>query len=122
MVSRHYQHKYGVGISAEVEIGAGSRIAHYSCIFIAAQKIGCNLTIYQGCTIGSVHGKGVPTVGNNVVMYAGSKIVGNITIGNNVVVGANAIVVKDVPDNAVVVGIPARVVSYNASAITQYFK
>lgn len=121
-MSRHYQHKYGVGISAEVEIGAGLQIAHYSCIFINAHKVGRNLTIYQGCTIGSVPGKGIPTIGNNVVMYAGSKIVGNITIGNNVVVGANAVVVKDVPDNAVVVGIPAKVVNYNASAITQYFK
>lgn len=54
-------------------------------------------------------------------MYAGAKIVGNVKIGNNVVVGANAVVVKDVPDNAVVVGVPAKIVSYNASKITKYF-
>lgn len=54
-------------------------------------------------------------------MYAGSKIVGKVHVGNNVVVGANAVVINDVPDNAVMVGIPARVVSLNASKVTQYF-
>lgn len=77
--------------------------------------------MYQGCTIGAVHGKGAPIVGDNVLMYAGSKIVGKVHVGNNVVVGANAVVINDVPDNAVVVGIPARVVSLNASKVTQYF-
>lgn len=78
--------------------------------------------MYQGYTIGAVHGKGAPTIGDNVVMYAGSKIVGKVNIGNNVVIGANAVVINDIPDNAVVVGIPGKVVSFNASKITQYFK
>ena len=54
-------------------------------------------------------------------MYAGAKVVGNVQVGNNVVIGANAVVIKDVPDNAVVVGVPAKIVSYDASKITQYF-
>lgn len=54
-------------------------------------------------------------------MYAGAKVVGKIKIGNNIVIGANAVVVDDVPDNAVVVGVPGKVVSLNASKITKYF-
>lgn len=95
--------------------------SHFSGIVIGCTCIGDNLTIFQGCTIGAVLGKGAPILGKNVVMYAGAKIVGNVKIGNNVVVGANAVVVKDVPDNAVVVGVPAKIVSYNASKITKYF-
>lgn len=71
--------------------------------------------------IGAIHGKGAPTIGNNVVMYAGAKVVGKIKIGNNIVIGANAVVVEDVPDNAVVVGVSGKVVSLNASKITKYF-
>ena len=54
-------------------------------------------------------------------MYAGAKVVGKIKIGNNIVIGANAVVVDDVPDNAVVVGVPGKVVSLNASKITKHF-
>ncbi|WP_278812302.1 serine O-acetyltransferase [Leyella stercorea] len=79
------------------------------------------MTIYQGCTIGGIHGKGAPVLGDGVVMYAGAKVVGKIKIGNNVVIGANAVVVEDIPDNAVVVGVPGKVVSLNASKITKYF-
>lgn len=56
----------------------------------------------------------VPVIGNNVMLFSGCKILGNVKIGNNVVVGANAVVVKDVPDNAVVAGVPAKIISYNA--------
>lgn len=121
VIHRHHEIKYGIQVSFSNEIGGGLRFAHFSGIVIGCEKIGQNLTIYQGCTIGAVHGKGAPIIGDHVVMYAGSKIVGNVKVGNNVVVGANAVVVKDVPDNAVVVGVPAKVVSLNASKITQYF-
>lgn len=121
MIHRHHEVKYGIQLSFSNEIGGGLYFAHFSGIVIGCEKIGKDLTIYQGCTIGAVHGKGTPTIGDHVVMYAGSKIVGKVKVGNNVVVGANAVVVKDVPDNAVVVGVPAKVVSLNASKITQYF-
>ena len=121
LVSRHYCYKYGISLPLTQKIDEGLRFAHYSCIIIGAERIGKNLTIYQGCTIGAVHGKGAPTIGDNVVMYAGAKVVGNVQVGNNVVIGANAVVIKDVPDNAVVVGVPAKIVSYDASKITQYF-
>lgn len=51
-----------------------------------------------------------PTIGDNVVVYAGAKIIGGVHIGNNVIIGANAVVTKDVPDNCVVAGVPARII------------
>ena len=121
LIHRHHEIKYGIQVSFSNDIGGGLCFSHFSGIVIGCKKIGDNLSVFQGCTIGAVVGKGVPVLGNDVVMYAGAKIVGDVKIGNNVVVGANAVVVKDVPDNAVVVGVPAKIVSYNASKITKYF-
>lgn len=55
--------------------------------------------------------KGFPTIGNNVTIFPGARVVGNIHVGDNVVIGANSVVVKDVPDNSIVAGVPARVIS-----------
>ena len=92
-------------------------IHHISGIIMSPEvKIGKNFTIYQGVTVGRVHsGKkaGVPTVGDNVTAFAGSKILGNIKIGDNVIIGANAVVLSDVPDNVTVGGIPAKIISQN---------
>ena len=63
----------------------------------------------MGCIFEGAH-KGSPVLGNHVVMFPGSKVVGNVHIGNNVVVGAGAVVVKNVPDNCVVAGNPATVI------------
>ena len=82
-------------------------------------KIGKNCNISQGVTIGqSNRGKraGVPVIGDSVFIGPGAKIFGAITIGNNVAIGANAVVTSDVPDNAVVAGIPARILSLLGSA------
>ena len=84
--------------------------------------IGENCTVFQGVTIGEWKGKR-PHIGNNVTIFAGAKVIGNVTIGNNVVVGANAVVTHDVPDNAVVAGIPARVISMKgADYVAPYAK
>ncbi len=72
-------------------------------------KIGVNAVIWQQVTIGS-SGGGTPIIGDNCKIGAGSKILGGVTIGNNVFIGANAVVTKDVPDNAVVVGAPQRII------------
>lgn len=72
-------------------------------------KIGKNLTIYPGVTVGASK-DGVPIIGNNVFLGLGSKVFGGITIGNNVIVAPNAVVVKDVPDNCVVAGVPAKII------------
>ena len=77
-------------------------------------KIGRNCTIWQNVTIGDKCSKTnngtYPTIGDNVQIFAGSIIVGGITIGNNAVIGAGTVVLKDVPENATVVGNPARII------------
>lgn len=72
--------------------------------------IGKNVKIYQNVTIGSRNGKGPPKIGNNVLIGTGASILGNIVIGNNVEIGANAVVINDIPDNSVAVGVPAKIV------------
>lgn len=97
------------------KIGAGLVFGHYSCIIINTNtKIGENCTILQGVTIGSIRGKGVPCIGNNVLICANSMIIGDIKIGKNVVIGAGSIVTKDVLDNATVAGNPAKIISYDS--------
>lgn len=111
------QHITGIQLPIGTDIQGGLRFHHYNCIIIAASShIGQNVSIHHGVTIGRVFsGKkaGVPTIGNNVVIFAGAKIVGAVHVGNNVVIGTNAVVVNDVPDNSVVAGIPAKVISNN---------
>ncbi|MCE5198287.1 MAG: serine O-acetyltransferase [Armatimonadota bacterium] len=109
----------GISIDPNAEIGPEFLISHFGGIFIAGQvKMGRRCTVHQGITIGwSGRGdkKGCPVIGDRVYIGAGAKVLGKITIGNDVAIGANAVVTKDVPDNAVVVGIPARVVNFNGS-------
>ena len=100
----------GISIPAACRIGPGFRIHHFGgIIFHPTAAIGSNFTCYHGVTIGDRGGHGrAATLGDNVVAGAGAKIIGEIMIGNNVLIGANAVVNKDVPDNTVVVGSPAR--------------
>lgn len=71
--------------------------------------IGNNCTIYHEVTLGQNKGK-YPTLKNNVIVYPGAKIVGDVSVGNNAIIGANSVVTRDVPDNAIVLGIPAKIV------------
>lgn len=78
-------------------------------------EVGDNVTLYHGVTLGGTgkdKGKRHPTVGNNVIIGSGAKVLGPISIGDNVKIGANAVVLNDVPDNSTAVGIPAKVVKY----------
>ena len=109
--------KLGIQIPYYTDIKEGFMIFHYNCIVINGNaKIGKNFTIRHGVTVGDVNGK-TPINGDNVTVGAGAKIIGGIKIGNNVVIGANAVVNKDVPDNCVVVGVPARIVKNNQDYI-----
>ena len=107
-----------IGHRSEGFIDGGLRIVHTQGCTVAPFKAGKNLSVYQGVTIGysvsnSEDGIGTPTFGNNVSIMANAVVFGNIKIGNNVVIGAGSVVTKDVPDNCVVAGNPARIIRRN---------
>lgn len=90
--------------------GKGLQIYHYGSIVVnAGARIGDCATIYPGVVIGAKE-NGVPVIGRHCFIGAGSKILGGVIIGDNVTVAPNAVVVKDVPDNAIVAGVPAKVI------------
>ena len=103
----------GIEIHPGAEIGKNFFIDHGMGVVIGETAvIGDNVTLFQGVTLGGTgkeKGKRHPTLKNNVVVGAGSKILGNITVGNNVMIGANAVVLRDVPDDSTVVGVPGRI-------------
>ncbi len=105
----------GISIPAEAEIGKGLRIHHFGGIIFHPQvKMGEHCTIYQEVTFGDKGGYGgAPIVGNNVLVGAGAKVLGNITIGDNVVISANSLVTRSIPDNAIVMGVPAKIIGEN---------
>jgi serine O-acetyltransferase len=95
------------------DIGSGIVIRHGESTRIFARAIGKNCIVWQQVTVGRGRDGGTPTIEDNVKIYSGAKVLGNIKIGNNVRIGANAVVVKDVPDNCTVVGVPAYIVRKN---------
>jgi serine O-acetyltransferase len=104
----------GVEIYYSTNIGPGFSIVHGSGTVIGPRyDIGENFLVYQGVTIGQSNQEGTEQkirIGSNVILYAGAKILGELTIGDNVHVGANAVVVDDLESNAVYAGVPARLV------------
>ena len=108
---RFMQFVLGCTIPYSVEIGDNCVIAHWHGIVIHhMSKIGEGTTIYQNVTLGGRNGQRGPDIGKNCVIGAGACVLGNIKIGDNVKIGANAVVLKDVPDNCTVVGVPAQIV------------
>lgn len=102
--------KYGVEIGSNPVIGKNLRLEHFQGIIIGNDvQIGDNCTLYQQVTLGQKNDK-YPKLNDNVVVFTGAKIIGNITIGNNCTIGANAVVLSNVPDNKCAVGIPAKVI------------
>lgn len=103
-----------IEISRRADIGPGFYIPHPQCIVIGGGKIGRNVSVFHGVTIGlkkELHE--YPTIGDNVQIGAGSKILGKLAVGNNSRVAANAVVLNDVPDNSIAAGIPAKVIKEN---------
>ncbi len=111
----------GIEIHPAAKIGMGLFIDHGMGVVIGETTIiGNNVTLYQGVTLGGTgkeRGKRHPNIGNNVVVGAGAKILGNIIIGDNSYVGANAVVLKDVIPNSTVVGVPGRITKQDGKKI-----
>jgi serine O-acetyltransferase len=114
-----------------IEIHPGAKIGHrffidhgMGVVIGETAEIGDDVLIYQGVTLGGTgheKGKRHPTIGNHVVIGTGAKVLGGITIGNNVKIGAGSVVVKSVPDDSTVVGIPGRVVrSRNGAGVLEH--
>lgn len=96
-------------------IGKSSRFAYGGVGVVIHGKaiIGDKVIIGQNVTIGrQLDPKGVPIIGDNVYVSAGSRVLGAVKVGNNVIIGANAVVVKDVPDNCIVAGVPAKIIRH----------
>jgi serine acetyltransferase len=99
-------------------MGGGTRLGYggIAVIIHARARIGRNCLIGSCVTIGGKSGwYEVPQIGDNVEIATGAKILGPVRIGNNVIIGANAVVTKDVPDNCVVAGIPAKIIATNVN-------
>jgi len=119
LVKRHLSYKYGISIPASTQIGPGFYIGHFGGIVVNEKStIGSNCNVSQGVTLGQANRgerKGAPVIGDDVYIGPGAKVVGHVHVGSHVAIGANAVVTRDVPDNAVVGGIPATVLSYEGS-------
>src|SRR5690625_5289615 len=113
----------GIEIHQGAVIGRCFFIDHGTGVVIGETcEIGDNVTIYQGVTLGGTgheKGKRHPTIEDNVLIAAGAKVLDNITIHKNSKVGAGSVVLKDVPEDATVVGIPGRIVKQNGKRVTQ---
>jgi len=111
----------GIEIHPCARIGRGLFIDHGMGVVIGETSIiGDNVTLYQGVTLGGtgkVKGKRHPTIGNNVVIGTGAKVLGDISIGDNSYIGANAVVIKDIPPNSTVVGVPGRITKQDGKKI-----
>lgn len=121
LISQASRHFTGIEIHPGAQIGKRLFIDHGMGVVIGETTIiGDDVLMYQGVTLGGTgleKGKRHPTIGSNVVIGTGAKILGNITIGDNSYIGANAVVVKDVPHNSTVVGVPGRITKQDGKKI-----
>ena len=117
MVSQSARFLTGIEIHPGAKIGKGLFIDHGSGVVIGeTTEIGDDVTIYQGVTLGGTgkdQGKRHPTIGNNVMIGAGAKVLGPFTVGDNSRIAAGAVVLEPVPENSTAVGVPAKVVKRN---------
>ncbi len=122
-LSQRAKRTTGVEIHPAAQIGRRLVIDHGEGVVIGETVvIGDDCLIYQGATLGGTGittGKRHPTLGNNVMVGSGAKVLGPITVGNHVRIAANAVVLQDVPDNSTVVGVPGHVVRINGEKLDQ---
>ncbi|AJQ29246.1 serine O-acetyltransferase [Pelosinus fermentans] len=121
MISNIARFITGIEIHPGATIGEGLFIDHGTGIVIGeTAEVGDNVTLYQGVTLGGTgkeKGKRHPTIGNNVVVASGAKVLGSFTVGDNSKIGAGSVVLKTVPPNSTVVGIPGQIVWHNGKKI-----
>ena len=121
MISQRSVRKTGIEIHPGAQIGRRFFIDHGTGIVIGeTTEIGDDVTTYQGVTLGGTGkdvGKRHPTIGNNVLIGAGSKVLGPITVGDNTNIAAGAVVLDRIPENSTAVGVPARVVRRNGKRV-----
>ena len=122
-ISQRAARKTGIEIHPGAQIGKGFFIDHGNGVIIGETTIiGDNVTLYQGVTLGGTgkeQGKRHPTIGNNVMISAGAKVLGSFKIGDNSKIGAGSVVLEEVPPNSTVVGVPGRVVKRNNISLPQ---
>ncbi len=122
-ISQRAVRKTGIEIHPGAQIGKGLFIDHGNGVIIGETTIiGDNVTLYQGVTLGGTgkeHGKRHPTIGNNVMISAGAKVLGSFTIGDNSKIGAGSVVLSQVPPCSTVVGVPGRVVKRGNQSLPQ---
>lgn len=112
----------GIQIDARAKIGKGLFLVHRGSVVIGPDVvIGDDCTIYHEVTIGPAGFGETPRLGNQVLLSPGAKVLGGVTVGNDAVVGSNSVVVTDVPDHAVVFGVPARVIAYSGNQWAKWF-
>ena len=112
-ISEKAKRKTGIEIHPGATIGKRLFIDHGTGVVIGETAIvGNDVTLFHGVTLGGTgkeKGKRHPTIGNNVFIGSGAKVLGNIVVGNNVKIGANAVILKDVPSNVTIVGVPGKI-------------
>lgn len=122
-VSQRGVRKTGIEIHPGAQIGKGFFIDHGNGVIIGETTvIGDNVTLYQGVTLGGTgkeHGKRHPTIGNNVMISTGAKVLGSFKIGDNSKIGAGSVVLEEVPPGSTVVGVPGHVVKRNNERLPQ---
>lgn len=106
-------------IPVKLEMGKCARIVHSQSTFLNAKSIGDYFVCYHNVTIGtaSLYRNNKPEIGNNVTIYTGAVVVGEITIGDNVNIGANSVIVKNVPSDCTVIGSPARIIKLKGKQV-----
>jgi serine O-acetyltransferase len=125
MISQFARFLTGIEIHPGAKIGKGLFIDHGMAVVIGETcEIGDNVTLYQGVTLGGTgkeKGKRHPTIGNNVLIASGAKVLGSMKIGDNSKIGAGSVVLQEVPPNSTVVGIPGRIVVQDGRKVGQEF-
>lgn len=118
VANRFVQVFTGISISPGARIGPGLHINHFGGIVIGYDVVmGSNCNISHGATVGITgrSNRGMPHIGDRVLIGPGAKVLGKITVGSDAAIGANAVVIKSIPDRAVAVGVPARVINHRGS-------